>query len=165
MTAFTEDGLQVSFNNVVHARRFDDSGHGLSHCMKAVDFVIELRDRYLFIEFKDPENPRIPPEHRTDAMQNLQNSAFDEDLKYKFRDTFIYEWASGRADKPVDYFVLIAVNDRPLLSRRLDVLERNLPQKLPSSVAWIQPIVHRCGVFNIADWNAEFPDYQVGRLQ
>ena len=165
MTAFTEDDLQVTFNNVVHARRFDDSGHGLSHCMKAVDFVIELHDRYLFIEFKDPENPRIPPEHRTDAMQNLQNSAFDEDLKYKFRDTFIYEWASGRADKPVDYFVLIAVNDRPLLSRRLDVLERNLPQKLPSSVPWIRSIVHRCGVFNIADWNAEFPDCRVGRLQ
>ena len=164
MTEFTEDDLQVTFNNVVRARRFDDSSHGLSHCMKAVDFVIELDDRYLFIEFKDPENPNIPTQHRAAAIQNLQTSEFDEDLKYKFRDTFLYEWAAGRADKPVDYYVLIDVNDRSLLSRRLDLLERNLPQKPPRSGAWIELIVHRCGVFNIADWNAEFPDYQVRRL-
>ena len=164
MTSFTEDDLQVTFNNVVQARRFDDIGHGLSHCMKAVDFIVELHDRYLFIEFKDPDNPNIPAQHRAAAIENLQSSEFDEDLKYKFRDTFLYEWAAGRADKPVDYFVLIAAEDRPLLSRRFDALERNLPQKLPPSVAWIRPVVHRCGVFNIADWNAEFPDYQVRRL-
>ena len=164
MTAFTEDVLRVTFNNVVQARRFDDNGHGLSHCMKAVDFIIELHDRYIFIEFKDPENPNIPPWHRATAIQNIQSSEFDEDLKYKFRDTFLYEWAAGRADKPIDYFVLIAVNDKPLLSRRLDLLERNLPQKLPASVPWTRPIVQRCGVFNIADWNAEFPNYPVRRL-
>ena len=164
MTTFTEDDLQVTFNNVVQARRFDGIDHGLSHCMKAVDFIVELHDRYLFIEFKDPENPNIPAQHRAAAIQNLQNSEFDEDLKYKFRDTFLYEWAAGRTDKPVDYFVLIAVEDRPLLSRRLDVLERNLPQKLPPSVAWIQPLVHRCGVFNIDAWNRTFPDYPVRRL-
>ncbi len=164
MTVFTEDDLEITFRNVVLARKFDGGGHGLSHCMKAVDFVVELSDRYLFIEFKDPENPNIPAQYRTAAVQNVQGKEFDEELKYKFRDTFLYEWAAGRANKPVDYFVLIAVQDRPLLSRRLDVLERNLPQKFPASVAWTQPIVHRCGVFNIADWNTEFPDYQVSRL-
>ncbi len=164
MTAFTEDDLQVTFNNVVQARRFDDISHGLSHCMKAVDFIIELHDRYLFIEFKDPENPNIPDRYRATAVQNLQESEFDEDLKYKFRDTFLYEWAAGRADKPIDYFVLIAIEDRPLLSRRLEVLERNLPAGLPTSTSWARPIVHRCGVFNIEDWNTAFPDYQVERL-
>ena len=164
MTAFTEDDLQVTFDNVVQARRFDDSSHGLSHCMKAVDFVVELHDRYLFIEFKDPENPNIPDQYRATAMQGLQESEFDEDLKYKFRDTFLYEWAAGRADKPIDYFVLIAIEDRPLLSRRLEVLERNLPAGLPTSTSWARPVAHRCGVFNIEDWNTVFPDYQVERL-
>ena len=83
MTSFTEDDLQVTFNDVVQARRFDDIGHGLSHCMKAVDFIVELHDRYLFIEFKDPDNPNIPAQHRAAAIENLQSSAFDEDLKYK----------------------------------------------------------------------------------
>ena len=164
MIALTDGNLEISITDAVNARKFDDDSHGLSHCMKAVDFIIELPDRYLFIEFKDPENPNIPDQYRASAVQNLRDSELDEELKYKFRDTFIYEWAAGRADKPVDYFVLIAVNDRPLLSRRLDLLERNLPQKLPPSVAWIQPIVHRCGVFNVDDWNAEFPEYPVRRL-
>ena len=164
MTLFTEDNLQITFNNVTHARKFDDSEHGLSHCMKAVDFVIELPDRYLFIEFKDPENPDIPIQYRAAAIQNLNNSEFDEDLKHKFRDTFLYEWASGRADKPVEYFVLVALEDRPLLSRRLEALELNLPLGMPASAAWTRPIVHRCGVFNITDWNTTFPDYPVRRL-
>ena len=164
MIVLTEGNLEISITDAVNARKFDDDSHGLSHCMKAVDFIIELPDRYLFIEFKDPENPNIPDQYRASAVQNLRDSELDEELKYKFRDTFIYEWAAGRADKPVDYFVLIAVNDRPLLSRRLDLLERNLPQKLPPSVAWIQPVVHRCGVFNITDWNTEFPDYPVRRF-
>ena len=164
MIALTEGNLEISITDAINARKFDDDSHGLSHCMKAVDFIIELPNRYLFIEFKDPENPNIPDQYRASAVQNLRDSELDEELKYKFRDTFIYEWAAGRADKPVDYFVLIAVNDRPLLSRRLDLLERNLPQKLPPSVAWVQPIVHRCGVFNVDDWNAEFPEYPVRRL-
>lgn len=42
-------------------RKFDDeAAHGLSHCMKAVDFIIELPERLLFVEFKDPENPQTP---------------------------------------------------------------------------------------------------------
>ena len=164
MTVFTEDNLQITFNNVLHARKFDDSDHGLSHCMKAVDFVIELDDRYLFIEFKDPENPNIPSQHRAAAIQNLTKSEFDEDLKHKFRDSFLYEWASGRANKPIDYFVLIALQDKPLLSRRLEILESNLPVKVPASVPWTRPVVHRCGVFNISDWNNAFPNYPVRRL-
>ena len=57
MTAFTEGDLRVEFRGVVEARKFDGSDHGLSHCMKAVDFIVELPERYLFIEFKDPQNP------------------------------------------------------------------------------------------------------------
>ena len=34
----------------------------------------------------------------------------DEDLKYKYRDSFLYEWAAGRVDKPVDYLILIALD-------------------------------------------------------
>jgi hypothetical protein len=57
MTVFTEGNLQITFPSGVAAKKFDHSGHGLTHCMKAVDFIVELTDRYLFIEFKDPEHP------------------------------------------------------------------------------------------------------------
>ena len=57
MTTFTEGDLRVEFRNVVAARKFDGGDHGLSHCMQAVDFVVERSDSYLFVEFKDPQHP------------------------------------------------------------------------------------------------------------
>ena len=52
----TEGDLQITFNNVIVCRKFDDRlAHGLSHCMKAVDFIVELHDRY---EVKDPLDPQ-----------------------------------------------------------------------------------------------------------
>ena len=42
----TEGDLQITFNNAIVCRKFDDHlAHGLSHCMKAVDFIVELHDR------------------------------------------------------------------------------------------------------------------------
>ena len=166
MIALTEGNLRISITGAVNVRKFDDERHGLSHCMKAVDFIIELPDRYLFIEFKDPDAPNIPPPARAEFMQSLQEGQRDEELKYKYRDSFLYEWASGRADKSIYYLVLIAQRDLSPgdMVRRTDALERILPLQLPSSVAWTRLIVAGCGVFNIASWNRNFPDYPVRRL-
>ena len=166
MTVFTEGHLQIAIDNAISVRKFDDSNHGLSHCMKAVDFVIELPERYLFVEFKDPDAPHIPPQDRTEFVESLSEGRRDEDFKYKYRDSFLYEWASGRADKPIYYLVLIAQSDLTLgdMTRRSTALEHILPLRLPNSVAWTRPIVDGCGVFNIDSWNRYFPDYPITRL-
>ena len=54
MTMLAEEDLQITLPAAVTGRKFDDkTTHGLSHCMKAVDFIVELKDRVLFIEFKE----------------------------------------------------------------------------------------------------------------
>ena len=53
MTLLREGDLEVEFVDANNGRKFDEE-YGLSHCMKAVDFIVEFEDRYLFIEFKDP---------------------------------------------------------------------------------------------------------------
>ena len=167
MTVLTEGNLQLTIGSAAKARKFDDASHGLSHCMKAVDFIIELRDRYLFVEFKDPQSPDVPAEKRDEFVQSFQSGELDETLKYKYRDSFLYEWAKGRADKPVHYLVLIAVDslsDAYLTTRR-EALERKLPLRGPKSAPWPRPIVRGCGVFNIATWNKHFPQYPVERLK
>ncbi len=166
MTVFTEGHLQIAIDDAINVRKFDDNNHGLSHCMKAVDFIIELPDRYLFIEFKDPDAPHIPVRDRTEFVESLSEGRRDEDFKYKYRDSFLYEWASGRADKPIYYLVLIAQSDLSLgdMTRRSTALEHILPQRVPNSVAWTRPIVDGCGVFNIDSWNRYFPDYPITRL-
>ena len=100
------------------------------------------------------------------TLMTLSSGRIDEDLKYKFRDTFLYEWASGRVDKPVDYFVLTALDSLsdPLLLNRGKDMERKLPVLGPSGQPWPRPIVRSCAVFNLDSWNRNFPDFPVIRL-
>ena len=162
---FTEGNLQIDIADAVGGRRFEDQ-HGLSHCMKAVDFVVELPDRYLFIELKDPQHPRATSESRDEFIEELLSGRLDEALKYKYRDSFLYEWGSGRADKPIDYLVLIALNtlDEAQLVTRTEALVRALPQRGPDGQTWQRDIVRGCGVFNLESWTRRFPDYPVGRI-
>ena len=161
----TEGALQITFNNAINGRKFDDQQqHRLSHCMKAVDFVVELPKRYLFIEIKDPVAPQASQAHGKHFLQRFKSGQLDESLKYKYRDSFLYEWASGRADKPIDYFVLITGLGKPGLLRRHDELKRKLPLSGPNSRPWTKPIVNRIGVFNMATWNSTFPHYPLTRI-
>ena len=159
-----EGSIQITVNEAIAARKFDDAGHGLSHCMKAVDFIVELPDRYLFIELKDPQEG--PPTGLREFLEKLKGDALDGELVYKYRDSFLYEWASGRADKPVHFLVLIALDslDKAALMARKRQLDRKLPLRGPQSVLWPRPIVASCGVFNLRSWNERFPDYPVKRL-
>ena len=104
MTVFTEGNLEITFNNVVNARKFE--GHGVT-CMKAVDFLVELQDRFLFIEFKDPfQSPSFLSKYR----DRFKAGQLDQDLKYKYRDSFLFEWAAGRAKKCCYFYVLVALD-------------------------------------------------------
>lgn len=163
---FTEEDLEMVIPDVVTGGKFDGAGHGLSRCMKAVDFVIELEDRYLFIELKDPQHPHATEQSRGEFIRKLKDGRLDEELKYKYRDSFLYEWASGRANKPVDYFVLIALDtlDDAQLLTRTDSLARNLPRRGPDDRPWRREIVRGCSVFNLASWNRKLPHYPVNRV-
>ena len=160
MTVFLEGSLEITFNNVLNARRFED--HGLTF-MKAVDFLVELPDRYLFVEFKDPDDTGEFP-RGTDPVQAFRRGELDQDLKYKYRDSFLYEWAAGRADKPLYYYVLVALRwlGTADLSRRTNSLKQSLPIGTPLS--WVRSIATDCAVFNLRTWNPTFPDFQVRRL-
>ena len=167
MTVLKERDLQITIGDAVDVRKFDDNAtHRLSHCMKAVDFVVELADRYLFMKIKDPQVPQAPPQAAADYLKRLQAGEIDEELKYKYRDSFLYEWAAGRADKPIDYLVLIAVDTltvADLIQRKRD-LESKLPLLGPSSTPWLKPIVNGCAVFNMESWNRAMPRYPVSRI-
>lgn len=160
-----EGDLQITFNNPLNARRFDDPrAHGLSHCMKAVDFVVEMQRHYQFIELKDLRNPQTSVPSLQRFMGEFKSGVLDESLKYKFRDTFLYEWASGKATKPIDYFVIITGIPKPLLLQRHTKLRRKLPRLGPNGQRWRRALVRRVGVFNIQTWNLSFPNTPIIRL-
>ena len=153
MYRLTGGELEFVFEGAVSARRFDGLDHGLSHCMKAVDFIIEFRDQYLFVEVKDPHNSCAPEDCRNQWIEDFTSSRLDQALKYKYRDSFLYEWCAGRGDKPIVYVVLIALDslDSADMLSRQDQLRRILPTGTPDP--WNRPIAHGCVVLNIESWN------------
>ncbi len=50
----TEGELEFDFNNIIDGFKFDESDklethyHGLSHCMKGVDFIVEQAEALFF---------------------------------------------------------------------------------------------------------------------
>lgn len=156
-----EGALRFDFSGALEAFKFDEQDktsptcHGLSHCMKAVDFVVEYADHYLFVEVKDPRRP-----DRFDSEPD--ESALVKSLVTKFRDTFLYRWAEGKLDKPVRYQCLIELDNAQTL-HLMKQLKNQLPTNGPSK-RWRRPLAQLCAVVNQATWNRAFANVQVERV-
>lgn len=167
MTVLVEGDLQITLTPETTGRKFDDPAiHKLSHCMKAVDFIVEMKDRILFIELKDPDHPKAQDRQREESLKKFFGGALDSDLVEKYRDTFLYEWGSGRVDKPIHYLVLIGASSLSAaeLLARTDALRRKLPVLGPDGKPWAKPFVAGCSVMNIETWNRKLPRFPVSRL-
>lgn len=158
----TEEDLEFNFSDAVYAIKFDDCNHALSHCMKAVDFVIELPEAYLFVKVKDPSHPNASVK-ATEAFKTkiTDGNNLREDIVRKFRDSFLYRWAEDKLEKPVHFLSLITLEE-PLLKNFQDDLHRNLPFVGPAR--WTRRIAESCHVIDIKAWNRNFPKWPVRRL-
>lgn len=157
-----ESDLEFNFSDALDIRKFDDPRcHGLSHCMKAIDFIVELNNAYLFIEIKDPSNPKSGGCNLQKDKEKLTNGEMLKCLQLKFRDTFIYRWAEEKLDKPI-YFLALITLEQPLLISFNEKLKTALPSSQANS--WQKPLVKSCQVLNLEFWNRNFPKWQVRRL-
>jgi len=167
LSIIVEGDIRISLPDYAIARRFDEnSSHGLSHCMKAVDYIIDLVDRIVFLEFKDPDHPKAETDNRDDFFEELRSGKIDNDLKTKFRDSFLYEWAYGRTEKPIHYWVLLGAEklDRSQLLIRTEALKRQLPVHGPPGKSWKNAFVAGCLVMNLAAWNKQHVDFPAIRI-
>lgn len=161
-----ESDIQLTPRRGVRMRKFDDAAHGLTHCMKAVDFVLETRDKVLFVEIKDPDNPGAAPTDRNKFVEEFASGNIDADLVYKCRDSFLYEWAAGDTRKPIHYFVLIAIDNltKTELLARTDALRRKIPLLSQTGGKWKRAPIADCAVFNIRTWNEHMTSCTVRRI-
>lgn len=157
-----EGTLQFDFTGAIDAFKFDEKNpasatfHGLSHCMKAVDFVVEYDDYYLFVEIKNPPNPA-----RYGTAQD--KGKLINNLVTKFRDTFLYRWGEQKLDKPVRYQCLVELDNAQTLYL-MNQLRNQLPtDKQPNR--WQRPLADLCAVSNQATWNNTFPNINVTRIK
>ena len=154
MAEVREGELVFSFPLGSKFLRFDEEARSLSHCMKAVYFIVEFSDFVLFVEVKDPEHSRAKPSDRRRFVQQIRESSFVLDVTRKYRDSFLYRWAEARVDKPIRYVLLLEVQafGSAELLTLTNELKRMLPLVgLPSS--WKRPIADNAAVLNMAEWN------------
>ena len=132
--------------------------------MTAVDWILDLPERIYFVEVKDPEDPEARRYRAAgDFLQGFLAGKLTRKLVDKFRDSFLYEWACDRIDKPIGYIVIVAseaLDDAQLLTRT-DDLKRTLP--VGTQASWSRAIAQDCFVFNLAKWNEVFPDHPLSR--
>ncbi|MBF0627060.1 MAG: hypothetical protein HQL91_02455 [Magnetococcales bacterium] len=164
MTVLTEGHLQITLPPGVVGRKFDDASHGLSHCMQAVDFIIDLPDQIWFVEFRDPEAGTEPNQK---YIEQFRSGTLDHELKTKLRDSWLYEWACGRTGKPIHFYVVIGASNlkKGDLLTRTDQLKKKIPFPAPKKRGWHQTFIAGCLVMNLATWNQTFPDYPVRRIR
>lgn len=168
MIALEEGKLRFEFTDASHGYTFDETDsskstyHGLSHCMKAVDFWVEFEDKYVFVEIKDPPVPNGATRSTRYDSPNEYNRLLNS-LVGKFRDSFLYHWAEKKKKKPISYLCLINL-DSALTLKLLNDLKRQLPENGPANGRWKKMLVRGCGVSNMNDWNAAFPEWQITRL-
>ena len=165
------DGFSFDFTDAINAFIFDEKDrskptfHGQP--MKAVDIVAEFSEAYVFVEMKDfhdPEsyNQSLAIDGEDAEKRNANFKWLKNYLKYKYRDSYLFRHAEGKADKPIHYICLLTF-DNSLNSR----LQKSLKQELPvgkASRRWLQGIAESCQVLNVNAWNRNFPKWPVTHL-
>lgn len=166
MSLLEENDLVLAVPDAVVAEKFDDLNHGLSHCMKAVDFILETQSHILFVELKDPDDPSAKGKQSLKPfLSQFESGEIDAALVGKYRDSWIYKrFNSGLYTKPILYLVLIACSDLSSASlvTRAGRLRKKLPLCGPDGTIW-KDFVEDVMVFNIASWNEAFPNMLVSR--
>lgn len=155
MPVLQEGELEFTFPAGTHAVKFDGPNHGLSHCMKAVDFIVDFGSYFLFVEVKDPDNTIATSKHREQFAVELSQPNFTRKLSLKYRDSFLYHWAENKSGKPVKYVVLLQLET--LRSPQYLVIHQALKIDLPETSlpkAWSRTLVGGSAVLDMSMWNA-----------
>lgn len=165
-----ERDLEIDFTNAIDAIVFDQMKsdkpgyHGIGQ-MHRVDFVVELEETILFVEVKDPGNPKAQAEGLEKFYGELQDGTLGDTFAAKFIDTFLYRWAEERLHKPVHYISLVTFEDSELLPNFSDEIAKKLPPMGKAVPRWKRQLADNCQVFNIEQWNANFPKWPAARVQ
>ena len=137
-TSLREGELVLALPDGVEGRQFDSADHRLSHCMKAVDWIIKRQDQLLFVEVKDPASGAA--QRHTDVGKTLkayQSGSLIPDLVAKFRDTFLYGWACEWTLARVSY-----QNTRTAVLK-LGIVDESTGETV--SYSWAEPGAERIG--------------------
>ena len=167
-----EKELRFDFTAAIESDQFDDDSHGMTHCMKPVDFIVEWPEDYWFVEVKDPMNSKIPEKYKDKKLREFigkmkNQKLFSNELGPKAKDSFLYLHLSDKLpEKPIKYIVLIALEnfDHGLLVSSMDHLRRSCCILGPNNSTWPNRYIKNALIFNEKTWNEKLTQCPVMRI-
>jgi hypothetical protein len=163
-----ERDIEIEFTNAIDGLVFDQmkSGqpnyHGIGE-MHRVDFIVEFEDAIVFVEVKDPGNPKAQAKGLEKFYSELETGKLSSTFANKFIDSFLYRWAEEKVNKPIYYLNLVTL-DAELLPNFSDEISKKIPPMGKDISRWKRQLAENCQVFNIETWNENFPKWPVTRL-
>lgn len=163
-----ERDIEFEFTDAIDALVFDQmksnqpNYHGIGE-MHRVDFIVEFDEAIVFVEVKDPGNPKAQEKGLKEFQEKLNDGTLSSAFASKFIDSFFYRWAEDRLSKTIYYLNLVTL-DSELLPNLSDEIAGKLSPSGKSSPRWQRHPVQNCQVFNIQTWNENFPKWPVTRL-
>ncbi|MFM5425238.1 hypothetical protein ACET8S_20735 [Aeromonas veronii] len=169
---WVENDLYFDFSKAVSAFKLDEDGkdgHGLSCFLKSVDFIVQWENQFWLIEVKDPENGKIPAQHRSHQLKSFKNdlesnTLIEKHLFPKLRDSLIYlGMNNGIPNISMRYICLIAVGSLGVaeLSGLKQALWNTEWVKGPAR-GWSKNFDIQC--LNIEQWNKHLKNCPITRI-
>ena len=160
--------LEYNDNLNIKIRKIDKEALTYSHCMKNVDFIIDLDsiNILIFLEIKNYKklfNDLKTEQEKEDFFSKFNYSKPNDKESYSYefiqkaRDTFIREYSSNKINnKKIHYYIIINVPDNS--ESRLITMEKELENNLPllekiDDKLYIKPFIHTCNIFYSNTWN------------
>jgi len=128
---------------------------GITENLSSVDFIAEVEDKILLIEYK---NPSIKDADNPDAFREDINKFYNKIIK-KYYGSIFYLLASNKV-KPVHYICILEAEfftKSKLRKKAIYKIQKRLPFKLKENAEISDNIIVGFDILSIAEWNERYP--------
>lgn len=133
-----------------------------------VDFITEINDEVLFIEYK---NSNIPNAVKPDVMFRKikeKPEKFYANISKKYYDSLLILWSckGNEKDKPISYIFL--VEDKLIDKKIRKQLKLKIMKQLPFNLKGenvLREIISKFEVYNLQEWEEDYPNIKISAVE
>lgn len=166
MTPIEEEDLVFTFPSEWRAEKLDRKGVTQPSGLMLVDFVLDLGDRLVLLEIKDPSNPRATEASRNGFVDAMRSKGLVNDtLTPKARDSYCFLHLMARDDRPLHLIVAVGTERLSMQTLLLTQLADRLRQRLrkEADAPWSRQYIEQCDVIDINELSRLLPGVTLHR--
>lgn len=157
---------EFDFSDCEYVLEFHDLANKSN--LNDVDFITEINDEVLFIEYKNSNIPNaVNPEAMFRKIKEKPEKFYANIVK-KYYDSLFILWAckGNEKDKPISYIFL--VQDKLIDKKIRKKLKLKIGNQLPLNLKGeniLREVLSRFEVYNIEEWESKFPAIRIKAVE